>query len=83
MAVVTPTDRPKSVRNRCVIEVFQSQTFSDINKKEMIIPLTSENDIQLLHDIQQLKKKSQQEHASILCCSKISRRILRKCITRR
>ena len=22
MAVVTPTDRPKSVRNRCVIEVF-------------------------------------------------------------
>ena len=22
MAIVTPTDRPKSVRNRCVIEVF-------------------------------------------------------------
>ena len=22
MTVVTPTDRPKSVRNRCVIEVF-------------------------------------------------------------
>ena len=22
MAVVTPTDRPKSVRNRCVLEVF-------------------------------------------------------------
>ena len=22
MAVVTPTDRPKSVRNRCVIELF-------------------------------------------------------------
>ena len=22
VAVVTPTDRPKSVRNRCVIEVF-------------------------------------------------------------
>ena len=24
MAIVTPTDRPKSVRNRCVIEVFGS-----------------------------------------------------------
>ena len=22
LAIVTPTDRPKSVRNRCVIEVF-------------------------------------------------------------
>ena len=22
MAIITPTDRPKSVRNRCVIEVF-------------------------------------------------------------
>ena len=22
MAIVTPTDRPKSVRNRCLIEVF-------------------------------------------------------------
>ena len=22
MAVVTPTDRPKSVRNRCVIKIF-------------------------------------------------------------
>ena len=22
MAIVTPTDRPKSVRNRCVIDVF-------------------------------------------------------------
>ena len=24
VAVVTPTDRPKSVRNRCVIEVFMA-----------------------------------------------------------
>ena len=22
MAIVTPTDRPKSVRNRCIVEVF-------------------------------------------------------------
>ena len=27
MAVVTPTDRPKSVRNRCVIELFCGVVF--------------------------------------------------------
>ena len=32
VAVVTPTDRPKSVRNRCVIEVFMlSRRFLDFS----------------------------------------------------
>ena len=36
MAVVTPTDRPKSVRNRCVIELFSGVVGVILNKNSFI-----------------------------------------------